>query len=76
MVRRMNPEPTFDEIEALFHSAVALPSASRAGFIAEHTAGNENLRREELSLVHAFERADSLSGNPPAAVELGIRRTD
>lgn len=62
----MNPEPTFDEIEALFHSALALPSASRATFIAEHTAGNENLRREVLSLVHAFERADSLSGNTSA----------
>ena len=62
----MSPESAFDEIEALFHSAIELPSALRGGFIAEHTAGNESLRREVLSLVHAFERADSLSGNAPA----------
>jgi tetratricopeptide (TPR) repeat protein len=69
MDRRMSPDPTFDEIEALFHSALALPSSLRAAFIAEHTAGNENLRREVLSLVHAFERADSLSGSPRAGEE-------
>lgn len=58
----MNPESAFEEIEALFHSALEMPSASRAGFIAERAAGNEGVRREVLSLIQAVEAADNLRG--------------
>lgn len=44
----------FEQIEALFHEAAALPEgADRAGFVASRCLGDESVRREVLALLDA-----------------------
>lgn len=69
MVRRMSLEPTFDEVEVLFHRALHEPVDTRARFVALQAAGNEVLCREVLSLIRAAEVADSLGGAALSADE-------
>jgi serine/threonine-protein kinase len=45
----------FDEIELLFHAALALPADERGGFIESRSAGNKDLADEVASLIRSFE---------------------
>jgi len=56
----MNPEPSFAEIEDMFHRAMQVPEAERSAVITQHTTGNPALRKEVLSLVQAVSAADRL----------------
>ena len=64
----MNPEPSFAEIEELFHRVMQAPETQRTATIEQHTSGNPALRKEVLSLVQAVSAADRLlTGGSPQA---------
>jgi serine/threonine protein kinase/Tol biopolymer transport system component len=60
----------WQQIEALYSSALELPASDRADFLAVACAGNDALRLEVLSLLSAGEHADSFLEEP--AVSLGL----
>ena len=47
------------ELEALFHEALARPSAERAAFLAERCSGRLDLQVEVEALLRAHERTAS-----------------
>ncbi len=63
----MTPE-RWQQINQLFHSALAYEGGQRAAFLARACAGNEGLRKEVESLVASHEQAASFIETPAADV--------
>jgi len=63
----MKPE-RWQEIEEVFHSALALDSSQRAEFLKTACAGDEALRREVESLVRSYELGKSFIEQPASDV--------
>ncbi|MFN7934696.1 MAG: serine/threonine-protein kinase [Bryobacteraceae bacterium] len=57
----MHPE-RFRQLELVFHEAVALPAAERAGFLDRACAGDPSLRKEVEALLASDENADTHIG--------------
>src|SRR5438105_3877611 len=57
-VSRMHPE-RWQQIDQLFHSALAREPNDRAVFIAEACSGDESLRSEIEALISSHEQAES-----------------
>ena len=77
----MQTEPTrpegFQQIEALYHAALRLPSGERVEFLAQACGGNQVLRQEIESLLKAHDRAGNFIESPAleiAAVRHGGKR--
>ena len=58
----MDPE-RWRQIEALYHSALEVPSSERPAYLAEHANGDSELRREVDSLLKQ-DRARALLDGP------------
>lgn len=67
----MNPD-RWQQIEALYHSALEAEADKRAEFLAVACAGDEELRREVLSLLSSSERADSFLEEPVVSAGLTL----
>ena len=52
------------DIKLLFESALALDSSERDAFLERECRGNDELRREVLSLLAAYEETDDFLENP------------
>lgn len=64
--------PSLEQIERVFHQALATPAADRAAFVEAACAGNGELRREVESLLHHMpdETAEIAAGVAPLAADL------
>ena len=51
-------------LESVVHAALARPAGERAGFLADACAGDDDLRREALSLLDRDSRADGFLATP------------
>ncbi|MFN0086357.1 MAG: protein kinase domain-containing protein [Blastocatellia bacterium] len=72
----MSPE-RWQQIEDLYHSASDAPRADRAAFLDQACQGDDELRREVVSLLEAHDRAESFIEAPPndlAAAVLAIEQ--
>src|SRR4030095_15988243 len=58
----------WQQIERLYHAALARPATERAAFLAEGCAGDEELRREVTQLLDAPTNAAGVFARPPAAL--------
>ena len=58
----------WQQIERLYHTALARPATERASFVAEASAGDEELRSEVLQLLDAPPTADGMFARPAVAV--------
>ena len=69
--------PAWADLEALFHDALARPSAERPAFLAERCAGRPDLQAHVEAMLHAHEdaAASALEVRPVAATRLtpGVR---
>jgi hypothetical protein len=63
----MRPE-RWQEIERLYHAALARPVGERAGFLAEACAGDEVLRREVEMLLATPPTGDGIFAAPALAM--------
>lgn len=54
----------WQQIESLYHAALALPEAARAQYLEEASAGDAELRAEVNSLLRETEQEDSFLSNP------------
>src|ERR1043166_4846171 len=77
----MQTEPTrpegFQQIEALYHAALRLPSGERVEFLAQACGGNQVLRQEIEFLLKVHDRAGNFIESPAleiAAVRHGGKR--
>jgi serine/threonine protein kinase len=65
----MTPDPPTPErwrqIEQLYHAALELRLGEREAFLDEACAGDDELRREVLSLIAAHNRAETFISTPP-----------
>ena len=69
--------PAWDELEALFHEALARPQGERAGFLAERCGGRPDLQAHVEALLRAHENTPSDAGEnrpPLAGQQLGPYR--
>lgn len=66
----MKPE-RWKQVDALFDAVLELPSEERVKFLNESCDGDEELRREVLSLLAAHEKADGFMASP--AMELAAK---
>ena len=60
------------QIEKIYHEALARPAEERAGFVAEVCTGDEELRAEVESFLHAHDRAGSFIETPPEDLIAGM----
>jgi eukaryotic-like serine/threonine-protein kinase len=67
----MTPE-RWQQIDQLFHAALACEPARRADFLASACNGDEPLRQEVESLISSHEDADSFIETPAADVAAGL----
>src|SRR6187551_3047538 len=58
----------WQQIERLYHAARARPATERAAFLAEASAGDEELRREVAQLLDAPPTAEGMFARPAAAL--------
>jgi TolB-like protein/Flp pilus assembly protein TadD/predicted Ser/Thr protein kinase len=74
--------PSWADLEAIFHEALARAPADRAAFLAERCAGRPELRAEVDALLRAHEAAASAEGlmdapalgEPPSSIHTNQRR--
>ena len=59
--------PSWSDLEALFHEALACAPADRAAFLAERCAGRPDLHAEVEALLRAHDSAASALEVPPVA---------
>ena len=59
--------PSWSDLEALFHEALARPPADRAAFLAERCAGRRELRAEVEAMLRAHEEAAASALEVPPA---------
>jgi serine/threonine protein kinase len=71
----MNTEQ-WKQVEALYNAALEIALGERAGFLAAACAGDEELRREVLSLLSSADRADSFMEAPLMSVGLMLMNTE
>lgn len=64
------------QIEALYHAALEIDGGGREGFLVIACAGDEELRREVLSLLSSAERADSFLEEPLTSVGLMLMNAE
>ncbi len=58
----------WQQIERLYHAALARPATERAAFVAEASAGDEELRSEVAQLLNAPPTAEGMFARPAAAL--------
>src|SRR5512132_2955947 len=63
----MRPE-RWQQIDELFHEALACDPAEREGFLANRCGDDEELRREIESLISSYEEAESFIERPAGCV--------
>jgi hypothetical protein len=69
-------KPTFEQVEKLFHDALALPAAERAAFLDGRCAGNAEVRaavEHLLDFASADDEADDFLESPLAATAAMLR---
>ncbi len=64
------------QLEALYHAALEIDAGEREGFLAIACAGDEELRREVLSLLSSAARADSFLEEPLTSVGLMLMNAE
>ena len=70
----MTPE-RWQQIEQLYHAALAQQPTERAAFLVAACAGDHELRREVESLLHAHEQAATFISAPPDDIAAGVFAT-
>ena len=71
----MNPE-RWQEIERLYHSALAVESGQRESFLKHACAGDESLQREVEQLLASHSRIERFIESPALEVAAKILATD
>ena len=66
----------WQQIERLYHAALARPAADRASFLVEACAGDESLRREVEELLDTPRTADGVFAAPAVARAAGETISD
>src|SRR6202022_3926930 len=61
----------WQQIEALFHAAMAMAESERSVYLQQGCAGDDSLRREVESLIKAFESSNGFIDQP--VFDLGIK---
>jgi serine/threonine protein kinase/Tol biopolymer transport system component len=64
------------QVEAIYNSALEVEAGERANFLALACAGDEELRREVLSLLSSAERADSFMEEPVMSLGLMLMNAE
>ncbi|HEV2860549.1 MAG TPA: protein kinase [Pyrinomonadaceae bacterium] len=72
----MDDSEHWQQVEALYHSALEVEAEEREDFVAVACAGDEALRREVLSLLSSAERADSFMEEPVMSVGLMLMNAE
>jgi len=64
----MTPE-RWKEVEEILQAALDRPAQERASFLAEACMGDDGLKREAISLIHAYDEAGDFIEQPAIAQE-------